>query len=303
MTELGPPAMYSCDKIKAINDAFGKSSNRREPILRLFVECSKECGVENLNTALLGSFMERLHAAVSIIDDIVDGESLRNNIPTFHKRHSPGVAAIASIHLVLEVIYEACLECLDIAKITRLLIEMTNAEEADVGMILRPMDISPLDWYRKHSARKTAIEMMLMFEICCPSPPRNDIKQIILETTKALGTLLQMTNDWRDFFIKSPLYRIQDGDFFVVTYSLPFAIYAETNSNFESDLIGKRIDKIDAEDIISRYTSDDIRAHAKSLITEQHELVIKQCDFISNDSIRKAFLEIASMASSGAYWK
>lgn len=289
--------------IKVISDAYGRASNRRMPIIETFRLVAEEFGGAFPGSLVVCETMEKLHAAVSIVDDLLDGEELRNDTPVFHVRHSKSLAALASIHLLLEAIRDCVFAGVEIEWLMGTLLEMTEAEEADIGLIPKPEHTSFLDWYEQTSGSKTAIELSILLAICIGKPTqRLEGIPTLKEAVRQLGVLLQMTNDWRDLFANDPMYRMGGLSYYTLTFSMPLAVYCEMSGNDLTAMLGTQMPIEAARELLKKILSVDVQDQCRQLIMDKRN---KLADAISMSGIRSlaALDEIAAVATNGHFWR
>lgn len=291
-------------EIPVIADALERSSNRRTHIVEIFscIAAYYDCSPVNIDNIL--EAFGKIHAAASIMDDLLDNEQFRNGEPTYHTRHSIPLAALASIHLTFDAIEDFSNLGVPYKKIMKRVLNMTYAEEADIGILKKPKQTGYLDWYENVSGRKTSHELLLLIDTVLHDldPKLETEVEKTYSVIDHFGLLLQMTNDWRDFFETDPFYRLGEGEKFVITNSLPFAIYCQFEDPNMFEVLGKAFDKIEAASNLNRYLTTTNKLRCKDVIHNHfHELEVS----VKTSGIPSMLplLKIAEAAVSGEFWR
>jgi geranylgeranyl pyrophosphate synthase len=108
-------------EVDYLSDALAFSSNRRILFVKLFQKIGKALGCDQLSEELVVKSLEHIHASATIIDDMLDNESLRKEIPTYYIRHGHPVAAFAALNLMMKGIELVCEDVRDMNKMLKIL--------------------------------------------------------------------------------------------------------------------------------------------------------------------------------------
>ena len=298
--------LFQPSDIPAISDALGRSSKRRSELIAWMATAANYLGCQRLPLGRVEEAFEKLHAAGSIMDDLLDNESFRNGEPTYHRRHSARLAALTSSHLAFESIRDFLGLGLSGPRVLDRIMALVHSEEADVGVILKPADYGYLSWYKSVSGRKTAHELMLLLDIFTTDIPLGNTAELgkLYASLETLGLILQMTNDWRDCFEMDPFYRLNSLDDFVLTFSLPVAVFCEVNENGESvyGRLGHAFDIHEANAIVKKFTTPSIRAQCRIEIEQQYNALLAAVESISIPGV-SSMSAVAEAAMTGNFWK
>ena len=222
-------------------EALAFSSNRRFTVIALIRDICIGIGARVIPLEQVVDCFNKLHSAASILDDLADNETIRAGKPTFHIRHSSVIAAITSVHLLLDGIQDCLSFGLDHEQAFHHLLNIARAEEADIGMIGRDTSHTYLQWYINVTARKTSHEFLLLLDILSQGVARSRAKEleVLRDVINEYGLLLQLANDWRDWFVNDPLYRVGKDENFVLTNSLAIAMQCERGEIKLANEIGR----------------------------------------------------------------
>lgn len=254
-------------------EALAYSSNRRSGLIRLIGDICVALGARPVPTESVTECFNKLHSAASILDDLVDNEVLRAGKPAFHRRHPVGVAAITSVHLLLDGLQDCLLLGLNDKQVMHRLMEIARSEEADVGMIRKDSSYSHLGWYLEVTSRKTSHELLLLLDLLSQGLEhrRGEDLRAFQEVVSELGLLLQLANDWRDWFENDPFYRVASDDLFVLTNNVAVAMYCEREEGKLADMIGHRFDRNEIAPLVTSVVGKSNRSACLSLILSHIE--------------------------------
>ena len=286
-----------------LNDAFIFSSNRRVLFVRLFQQIGGDLGFVQISEEVIVKTLEHIHASATIIDDMLDNEYLRKEIPSYYVRHGHSVAAFAALNLMIKGIEIVCNSIHDIKGVLEIIRVMIEAEEADVGLQKRSPTVSPLDWYRSVVSNKIAGELRLILLLCSQgSNNSNSTLHELERLTSQLGQFIQYCDDWYDVLIKDPFEQNSEEDGYVLTYSLPLAIYlTNVNENLET-FVGVRVDRISARAVMEKITAPSNKLRSEEFIETAYQNLVKSLQISPIPGWTK-LVEVATIVKTEAYWE
>jgi geranylgeranyl pyrophosphate synthase len=286
-----------------LNDAFIFSSKRRVLFVRLYQRIGRHLGFNQISEEIVVQALEHIHASATIIDDMLDNEYLRKEIPSYYVRHGQPVAAFAALNLMTKGIELISSSTCDIKGVLGIIRVMIDAEEADVGLRKRVPTISHLDWYRDVASKKIAGELLLILLLCSQGHANsNNTLRELERLTSLLGQFIQYCDDWYDVLIRDPFAQNRENDGYVLTYSLPLAIYLNsTDPNLEA-LVGVKIDQASARGVIEKISAPSNRLKVDEFIEAVYQDLVKslQTSLITGWA---ELVEVATTVKTEAYWE
>jgi geranylgeranyl pyrophosphate synthase len=286
-----------------LKDALAFSSKRRVLFVKLYQKIGAGLGFEQISEEVLVEALEHIHGSATIIDDMLDNDYLRKEIPSYYIRHGNAVAAFAALNLMMRGIELISTRTDDLKRVLRIVREMIDAEEADVGLQKRPATTSPLDWYQDVVSKKIAGELLLILQLCSKGSQRLSTTVAELEQlTCLLGQFIQYCDDWYDVLVESPLAQTGANDDYVLTYSLPLALYLTNAPDDLEDFVGKKIDREIARTIIEKISAAANKDRTEKFIETTYESFINLCRWSSIPSCDE-LAEMATTVKSKAYWE
>ncbi len=284
-------------------DALSFSSRRRLLFVRLYQQIGTHLGFEQLSEQVVVQALEHIHASATIIDDMLDNEHLRKDIPSYYVRHGHPIAAFAALNLMVKGIELISKNTYDINKVLAIIRGMVDAEEADIGLRKRTSKASPLEWYRNIVSKKIAGELLLILLLCSQGDDSSKGALRELERlTTLLGQFIQYCDDWYDILVRDPFAQTSEEDAYVLTYSLPLAVYLNhTDDNIEP-LIGLKIDRVTAMEIIDKISAPGNRLKVEGFIKDAYQDLAEslQASLIPEWA---ELAEVADVVRTKAYWE
>lgn len=266
-----------------LEDALKYPSNRRQIFIEAFGEIRKNRGLPFENKELALSIIELLHSAATIIDDMQDNEVYRKDIRCYYVRNNPGVAAFASIRLWHEALCRIHGN-FDLAEFLPHYENLLTSQEADTGLLLRSIEMQPIDWYFEIVSKKISEELLILFKLCNPASSKFDDFDDLMVIIGVIGQLIQFIDDRKDIIVENFLLGQNEG--VVFTYSLPFAILLGFEPQYE-EYIGKKIDTNLASELYGKLTADRIHKQVIEYIEEKKKeingLISKQEKYAQNE--------------------
>jgi geranylgeranyl pyrophosphate synthase len=286
-----------------LNDAFSFSSKRRVLFVRLYQRIGSHLGFEQISEQTIVQALEHIHASATIIDDMLDNEHLRKDIPSYYVRHGHSIAAFAALNLMIKGIELISNSTYDINKVLGIIRGMIDAEEADIGLRKRTSKVAPLGWYRDVVSKKIAGELLLILLLCSQGADNSKGALRELERlTILLGQFIQYCDDWYDILIRDPFAQTSEKGAYVLTYSLPLAVYlSHTDDNIEK-LVGVKIDRTTAMEIMGKISAPGNRLRVEEFIKDAHQDLVRslQASLISGWG---ELAEVADAVRTEAYWE
>jgi Polyprenyl synthetase len=283
-------------------DALSYSSKRRLMFVRLYQEIGRELGFRQLSDQFIFEVLERIHSSASIIDDMLDNEAVRKDFPSYYIRHGKAVAGFAALNLMISAIEELNKNASEIGSVMECLREMIDAEEADLALRERVTDSTPLEWYRRIVSKKIAGELGLILTLCTLGEGSNDkTVQDLVKITCRLGQFIQYADDHFDILVRDPFARVR-GEHYVLTYSLPLAVYMTENDHIFEEFIGVRISRSLAREILIQLQHEKNVLSVETFIHAEHTKLV---DSIGKLSLKSApqLAAIAQLVKTKAYWE
>jgi geranylgeranyl pyrophosphate synthase len=286
-----------------LNDAFVFSSNRRVLFVRLYQRIGSDLGFKQISEEVIVQILEHIHASATIIDDMLDNEYLRKDLPSYYVRHGHPVSAFAALNLMIKGLELACYNSQDIKGILDTLRGMIDAEEADIGLRRRPPEVSPLGWYQDVVSKKIAGELQIILLLCSQGSDRSHYMLPELEhLTFLLGQFIQYCDDWYDVLVRDPFAQNSTEDDYVLTYSLPLALYLNTNNHHMETVVGVKIDRKSAQEIMGKISESGNRSLVERFIEEAYRELVKSLRISSIPGMSE-LVDIATTVKTEAYWE
>lgn len=236
----------------------------------LFLQTTNLLGVTNDEATLkISTAIEILHHCSIIVDDLVDGDELRRDIPTFQAKYGPHTTVCFS-HYLIGVLYDV-LAGISVDGNMRKQIQqmfamthktMSHGELADLGVLTSTNSV--LNYYLDTALSKTYSIFSLVF--CVAGVLANLSKDkitLLSQLGQAVGQHYQIANDLHDVVVSEDSRK--DSTRFSLT--LPAAVSMEYVSQVERLRIQKAI--------CEGFPNKDFRIWFKSTICENNELVNK----------------------------
>lgn len=286
-----------------LRDALAFSSKRRVLFVKLYQRIGSLLGFAQISEEVVVQALEHIHASATILDDMLDNEYLRKDIPTYYMRHGHSVAAFAALNLMMKGIELVSENTPNVKGVLEIIRRMIDAEEADVGLKKRDATMSPLAWYRDVVSKKIAGELLLILLLCSEGSDDSNGRLPELERlTCLLGQFIQYCDDWYDVLVKDPLATNTDEAGYVLTYSLPLALYLSTVDDEMETFVGTKIDRVSAKRIIERISLPSNRSRVEQFIQAAYHDLLKS---LRTSSIpgRADLAEIAIALKTEAYWE
>jgi geranylgeranyl pyrophosphate synthase len=286
-----------------LNDAFSFSSKRRVLFVKLYHRMGRHLGFEQISEHIVVQALEHIHASATIIDDMLDNEHLRKDIPSYYVRHGHSIAAFAALNLMIKGIELISNSTYDINKVLGIIRRMIDAEEADIGLRKRTPRVPPLGWYRDVVSKKIAGELLLILLLC--SQGADNSKGVLRELerlTTLLGQFIQYCDDWYDILIRDPFAQTSEEDTCVLTYSLPLAVYlSHTDDNIEK-IVGVKIDRPTAIEIMNKISAPRNRLRVAEFIEDAYQDLVRSLQ-VSMIPGWSELVEVADAVRTEAYWE
>ncbi len=293
------------DKNLLLSDALSNcSSSKREMLINAIIEFVEIKKDERLSSQLVNIF-NNLHVSACIVDDMLDNEILhRTKKHAFFSRHGSAKAAITAMHLFNHALLEMTKLGYNVSmgNILELVECLIHSEEADVGIVDFELSLSPIEWYDRVSSMKSSYELFVFIEILKEkSLVIKKDQERIYNAIRTFGQLIQITNDWEDLFENDPLYRTGASDEYMVTYSLPLALYCQHFDSQARKLVGMKIKRENIGRIFERILCNKIKELSRQYICDKYAEFMS---FIPPESqCASSLQQIALFALSGLYWK
>jgi geranylgeranyl pyrophosphate synthase len=286
-----------------LSDALNFTSNRRLVFVKMFQKIGREFGVNQPPEEAVAYAMECIHASATIIDDMLDNECLRKDLPSYYVRHGGPVAAFAALNLMVKGIEAISGHVIEMRGTLEVIRCMIDAEEADVGLRRRAPSASPLEWYMNVVSRKIACELILILNVSMQGVPAAEgMVAALSRSTLRLGQLIQFCDDWYDLLIRDPFASTGEDAGYVLTYSLPLALYMCAHGNDFETLLGVRMDRQMASRVVGVITAEPIKSAVESFIEDEHRKLIESLQLLPA-SWAAEFAEIAIAVRSPQYWE
>jgi geranylgeranyl pyrophosphate synthase len=281
-------------------DALKYKSNRRLNLVRLFQSIGSANNCLQQSEEIVLEIIENIHSSASIIDDMLDNESTRKGLPSYYIRNGYSVASFASLNLMVSAIEKINHHYKNPTEFLRHIRNMIDAEEADLNLCQRPEEIDIMKWYYNQVSVKISEELMVMLLLCFEGKFETEKSKITSNTIYEFGKQIQFCNDWYDILVRDPFARVED-DNYVFTYSLPLALYLQSEPKIER-IVGKKTNKKDAKLILDKIREGKINEQVKQIIDSNHEKIVST---IKNNNLNELnplilFLE---KIKTNSYWE
>lgn len=248
-----------------LSDIFNYKSNRRKILIKSLNEFFH---LDNFYIKKVSEAFESLHFAVTTVDDIIDNETFRNEIPCFYVRKGYDKSVIASFSTFLNFLAI----CSEVSKIDKNIVDnlrkMLMTEEADIGLRKRESKFSPLEWYTDYCCTKSSYEFIALLHFINNIKPNPQLKNIITLFYE-IGRFAQMTNDTRDIINKEPLNRYSSNEVVKLTYNLPLAIYLNNIDTELENKIGLALTRNEFLQIQNKLNTNYIIQEIKTILSAQ----------------------------------
>lgn len=237
------------------------------------------------------SAIEILHSASCILDDIIDGDTQRRNIPSFHVREGVPEAQLVVLETTLLSSYlnnprigreitdasrlmlqgEAC-DSFPFDKFIKL-VGKNNSDEDNPKDYNNLLDYNYLlDSY----VLKTAPSFAVSHKIIGITYGLSETEIIALEKYgHSLGVFYQYANDYHDTFSISPDVRGDSSDEARVTLSMPLIIALDRNYDVYSGIIGKSMPRSEISGLVQKMREEGIEEKAREMLEESKQNVLQ----------------------------
>lgn len=286
-----------------LKDALSFTSKRRVLFVRLYQRIGSNIGYVQSPEGVVVEALEYIHASATIIDDMLDNEHVRKEIPSYYVRHGHAVAAFAALNLMMKAIEIFTRRTNDVDELLRIIRGMIDAEEADVGLRKRSPSVAPINWYRDVVSKKIAWELFLILHLCSQGTGKSDGNMQKLEViTGLLGQFIQYCDDWYDVLVRDPFGQSSEPDSYVFTYSLPLALYLEKAGDPIETLVGLKVDRLTAAAVINKLTSMSNRSRVERFLEAAYGELVQS---LANSMIPgwEELSEVAAKVKTESYWE
>jgi len=285
-----------------LNDAFVFSSKRRVLFVRLYQRICRHLGFEQISEDVVVRALEHIHASATIIDDMLDNDYLRKEIPSYYVRHGHPVAAFAALNLMIKGIELVGDNGKDLRKAVAIIRGMILAEEADVGLRRRDKSAAPLQWYRDVVSTKISWELLLILLLCSDGPAQSDQLCKLEAITRLLGQFIQYCDDWYDVLIRDPFAQNNKESGYVLTYSLPLAVYLQDTNDPVESMVGVKVDQVLAAEVMKKLTAKPNRLRVERFIEEAYGDLVQSLQR-SKIPEWEELTEVAGAVKTEEYWE
>jgi|GEM_PF-4433197 len=271
--------------------------------VRLYQQICGELNCRQLPEEFVFEVIERIHGSATIIDDMLDNEAVRKNIPSYYVRHGKPVAAFAALNLMVKAIEQLCGSPIALARLLENIRLMIDAEEADVGLQTRNPKLTPMEWYQNVVSKKISGELLLILNLCTSPDQVSDSRPEDLRlVTEKLGQLIQYCDDRYDVLVNNPFARMREEEGYVLTYSLPLAVYMADNGSDMEQFVGVKIPRAIAGDLIGQVQTHDNVLSVEAFIDREYQDLIRS---IQELPIKRAqeIIEIVDLVKTDSYWE
>lgn len=247
---------------------------------------------------------EMMQAAACILDDEIDGDTLRRGIPTFATRHGRPQGILTSL-LLLAKAFSGSRRTSAIN--LRAMIDMVVGESWDAYLMQtnEPIrgDTLLADYLKKSTASFDAAYKIIRMNVRPNTHHASGSPLRIRDGTygAAVGALYQLTNDYYDTFGIDPLTRGQPDDRVLISLNGPlcFAIAEEPKRR---EQIGVSLQRKDLVAFYREILSDDVRRKTRARIDA---LKAEICDEFAGrpEPVRKEVAAMVDSIDSLLFWQ
>ncbi|MBI4453365.1 polyprenyl synthetase family protein [Candidatus Woesearchaeota archaeon] len=249
------------------------------------------------------SAIELLHSASCILDDIIDGDTQRRGVPSFHVREGAPEAQLVVLETVLLSYY------INNPRIRREIIDATRlmlqGEACDsfpfekfiklVWQDITSRDRTSQDRTRNHNCLldsyvlKTAPSFAVSHKIIGIAYELSETETTALEKYgHSLGVFYQYANDYHDTFSISPDVRGHSSDTARVTLSMPLLIALSRENDYYNGIIGKPMPRSEISGLVQKMRDEGIEDEARNLLEQSKLNVLQNYPKLANNSLNRS---------------
>ena len=215
--------------------------------------------------------IELIHSSSCILDDIIDGDTHRRGVPSFHVRESIPKALLTSLMMYsIANTYSTLKDSAFTCSLMKSLGEMLSGEALDCF----PLENTQFILSKKSQQEIEELYALKSSSLFSLAHERVGWRmQLGEKETNALahygtnlGTLYQYANDYNDIFKISPNIRGSEEELITITLSLPLIIALSRNYKKYSSLVGKTLPRKEFSEVIESFKQDKIDKESKNII-------------------------------------
>lgn len=271
-------------------------SNRREIFINSLTQ------IYNIEPSLKDKILqivELIHFTATTIDDILDRDEIRKEIPTYYMRNGIDKAILDSFRTLNKALAETVELNIDIYPLLAFIEKMINSQEADLGLILRDETYEPIDWYFEFPNCKLSLELQLIHYIIYSSSKmkRNDSINNVLSK---IGKIIQCYDDLKD----TDVSEIKTNDKNVrINYNYLIAISSELISPTYESMVGKVLDQNKAIDFYQELRKEIVIKYALKEISKIKIEIIKDLNAVDSDDFSSEITSLMRKIENLEYFK